>query len=73
MPGGGVFRLRVIVNYNTGRPGVFYKNLPGGTANWTRYWLNFTAARNFSSIRAEFQYRKAGGTIWLDDVILVPN
>jgi len=45
----------------------------GNLAVWEQFTTNFTAAKDYKRFNIDLFYKKASGTMWLDDIsLLVP-
>jgi len=60
--------------YKDGTQEVFKVNLDtGNLANWEQFTLPFSATKDYKRVNLDLFYKKASGTMWLDDFsLLVP-
>jgi hypothetical protein len=77
VPSGGTYSVQVVFTYTDGSKGKFTYVLPDGTdLTWQEYTIlsisgiPIKAAKPYKKIQLLFNYKKSGGTIWLDDVSL---
>jgi hypothetical protein len=72
-PAGGAF-IKATLFYKDGTKEVFKLHLDTGTIDsWQKFELPFTAAKDYKRVNLDLFYKKASGTLWLDDVSLKRN
>jgi hypothetical protein len=60
--------------YKDGTQEVFKVNLDtGNLANWEQFTLPFSATKDYKRVNLDLFYKKASGTMWLDDISLKRN
>ncbi|MEJ2487865.1 MAG: hypothetical protein P8Y68_19285, partial [Anaerolineales bacterium] len=66
--------IKATLYYNDGTEEVFKVNLDtGNLANWEQFTLPFSAAKDYKRVNIDMFYKKASGTLWLDDISLTRN
>lgn len=69
--GRGAYYAKVTLLYTDGTRAAMKVNLAGGSHAWERLELPISAKKAFKKVTVLFQYGKANGKVWLDDVVLV--
>ncbi|MEJ2486507.1 MAG: hypothetical protein P8Y68_12310, partial [Anaerolineales bacterium] len=66
--------VKATLYYKDGTQEVFKVNLDTGTiGTWEQFTLPFSATKDYKRVNIDLFYKKASGTMWLDDISLKRN